>query len=86
VLQVAKSPIFSQQRLFEAINDGGYRYNFAKEVKEPFSVPEALAYLKRLPRPAKVKAAEYIWRAPEFISTPLRAAVETEPWFHEGGS
>lgn len=50
-------------------------------VKRPFSVPEAIAYLKRLPPAAKVRAAEYVWRAPEFIRTPLRTAVETEPWF-----
>ena len=55
--------------------------NFATMVKRPFSVPEAIAYLKCLPTAAKVRAAEYVWRAPEFIRTPLRTAVETEPWF-----
>jgi hypothetical protein len=57
--------------------------NFADKVKKPFSVQEAIDYLKRLPAPAKAKAAEYIWRAPEFVRTPLRRAVEREPWFHE---
>lgn len=55
--------------------------NFPTKVKRPFSVPEAVAYLTRLPAVGKAKAAEYIWRAPEFIRTPLRSAVETEPWF-----
>lgn len=55
--------------------------NFATKVKRPFSVPEAIAYLKRLPPAAKVRAAEYVWRALEFIRTPLRTAAETEPWF-----
>lgn len=55
--------------------------NFEVEVKKPFTVPEAIAYLQRLPAQAKVKAAEYIWRAPEFVRTPLRMAVQREPWF-----
>ncbi len=57
--------------------------NFTSEVNQPFTVHEAIAYLKRLSAPAKVKAAEYIWRAPEFVRTPLRKAVEREPWFAE---
>ena len=57
--------------------------NFESEVKKPFTVQEATAYLKRLPAPAKVKAAEYIWRAPEFVRTSLRKADEKEPWFPE---
>ena len=56
--------------------------NFSAEVKQPFSVKEAVAYLKRLAPAAKVKAAEYIWRAPHFIRTPLRDAVEEATWFH----
>lgn len=59
--------------------------NFNTEVKQPFSVPEALAHLKRLPPAGKARAAEYIWRAPEFIRTPLRSAVQREPWFVEPG-
>lgn len=57
--------------------------NFEVEVGKPFTVQEATVYLQRLPAEAKVKAAEYIWRAPEFIRTPLRKAVEKEPWFPE---
>jgi len=59
--------------------------NFESEVKRPFSVAEAVAHLKRLPAAGKAKAAEYIWRTPEFISTPLRSAVQKEPWFVERG-
>jgi hypothetical protein len=55
--------------------------NFAKELKQPFSVQAAIAYLKRLPPAGKSKAAEYIWCAPDFIQTPLRNAVQREPWF-----
>jgi len=56
--------------------------NFADKVKSPFSIDEALDYLKRLSPAAKVKAAEYIWRAPEFIRTPVRTAVTQATWFH----
>jgi hypothetical protein len=44
--------------------------NFAEKVKRPFSVEEAIRYLKELPAAAKAKAAEYIGRAPN-SSTPL---------------
>lgn len=55
--------------------------NFKRETNHAFSVDAAVAYLKRLPPDAKVKAAEYIWRAPEFVKTPLRTAVQVPPWF-----
>jgi hypothetical protein len=57
--------------------------NFESEVKRPFSVAEAIAHIKRLPPAGKVKAAEYVWRAPEFVRTPVRAALQREPWFVE---
>jgi hypothetical protein len=57
--------------------------NFAETVGKPFSVQEAMLYLKGLEAPAKSKAAEYIWRAPEFVRTPLRRAVGRDPWLHE---
>jgi hypothetical protein len=34
--------------------------NFENEVKQPFSVSEAVAYVQRLGPAAKVKAAEYL--------------------------
>jgi len=55
--------------------------NFESVVQRPFSVSSAVDYLQALPVAAKVKAAEYVWRAPEFVHTPLRKALETEPWF-----
>jgi hypothetical protein len=60
--------------------------NFESEVKQPFSVAEAVAYIRRLPPAGKAKAAEYIWRAPEFVRTPVRTALQKEPWFveHDG--
>ena len=47
----------------------------------PFSTAAAVSHLRSLPASAKAKAAEYIWRAPDFVSTPLRSIVQAEPWF-----
>jgi hypothetical protein len=55
--------------------------NFDDQVQKPFSVQEAITYLKQLPAAGKAKAAEYIWCAPKFIRTPLRSAIEQESWF-----
>jgi hypothetical protein len=57
------------------------RNNFADKRKQPFSIEAAKTYLKDLSPESKSKAAEYIWRAPEFIETPLRKAMQVEPWF-----
>lgn len=54
-------------------------------IKKPFSVPNAITHLQLLPPDAKANAVEYIWRAPVLTDTPLRRAVQTEPWFHFGG-
>jgi hypothetical protein len=43
----------------------------------------AVHHLQELSPEGKAKAAEYIWRAPDFIQTPLRAALQTEPWFRK---
>ncbi len=58
--------------------------NFKVERGNPFSIQEALTYLKSLTPPSKVKAIEYIWRAPDFVKTPLREALQQEPWFQDG--
>jgi hypothetical protein len=47
-----------------------------------FSVDAALRYIQRsLDLEGKSKAAEYVWRAPDFVTTPLRAALQMAPWF-----
>lgn len=55
--------------------------NFASKRNCPFSVGAAVSYVKTLSPEAKVKAAEYVWRAPEFVQTPVRRALQQEPWF-----
>jgi len=49
--------------------------------KLPFSVPNAIAHLKTLTPDVKAAAAQYVWRAPSFVDTPLRRALQIEPWF-----
>ena len=60
--------------------------NFKEKRRQPFSVNAAVSYLKTLKPEAKVKAAEYVWRAPDFVKTPVRSALQREPWFSEPGS
>jgi hypothetical protein len=55
--------------------------NFQDKRCIPFSVQEALSYVQSLPPKGKAKAVEYVWRAPCFVQTPLRTALQQEPWF-----
>jgi hypothetical protein len=48
--------------------------------KEGF-VRSAIQHLQGLPLDGKANAAEYIWRAPKFVATALRTAIQVEPWF-----
>jgi hypothetical protein len=57
------------------------RSNFQEKVKQTFSVQAAVSYVKALPAEARAKAAEYVWRAPDVVQTPLRMALQKEPWF-----
>jgi hypothetical protein len=62
------------------------RSNFTEKTNEPsFSVGTAIAYVKTLSPAGKAKAAEYVWRAPEFVRTPVRSALQQEPWFSAPG-
>ena len=55
--------------------------NFQERRRQPYTVQAAIKYLQSLDSSGKSLAAEYIWRAPSFIDTPLRRAIEIEPWF-----
>jgi len=66
---------------FDAAIWTALKSNFKEKTKQTFSVSAAVAHLKSLLPEAKVKAAEYIWRAPNFVKTPVRAAIQVEPWF-----
>jgi hypothetical protein len=60
--------------------------NFQQKTTQPFSVGAVVSHLKTLTPEGKVKAAEYIWRAPEFVKTPVRTALQREPWFSDAES
>jgi hypothetical protein len=66
---------------FDIVIWTGLTSNFKKRTDKDFSVPIAVAYLKSLPPEGKAMAASYIWRAPEFVKTSLRTALQIEPWF-----
>lgn len=50
--------------------------NFADHVARPFGVAEALEYLRNLDEDAQAEARRYVERAPEFVVTPLRRALD----------
>ena len=57
--------------------------NFAEmsEPKAAFSVDAAVAHVLARSQEDQRKAAEYVWRAPAFVRTPVRAALQAEDWF-----
>jgi hypothetical protein len=55
--------------------------NFEKETGKPFTLAAAIAYIKALDPEGKARAAEYIWKAPDFVKTEVRFALQKEPWF-----
>jgi len=55
------------------------------ECKKPFSIEAALRHIQALDSQGKAKAAEYVWRAPTFVGTPLREALQSQPWFQKHG-
>ena len=84
---VAASPVpdpidvWAQAKNLDAVIWTALTSDFAEKTAQSFSVAAAVAYLKSLPPEGKVKAAEYIWRAPDLVKTPLRAAMQVPPWF-----
>lgn len=72
---------WASARKLDAVVWTALKSNFKKRTTRAFSVAAATAYLQSLPADAKAKAAEYIWRAPELVKTPLRAALQVPPWF-----
>lgn len=74
--------IWARDKKLDAVIWTALRSNFAKEAKQPsISADAAIAYVKTLSAAGKAKAAEYVWRAPDFVRTPVRSALQQEPWF-----
>lgn len=59
----------------------GLPSNFGNATDDDFSVANAIRHLQSLPPEGKAMAAEYVWRAPNLVNTPLRRALQAEPWF-----
>lgn len=73
--------LWARSNQLEAVVWTALTSNFERKRKEPFSVTAVVAYVKTLNPEGKAKAAEYIWRAPDFVRTPVRSAIQVEPWF-----
>ncbi|ESZ78659.1 hypothetical protein [Mesorhizobium sp. L103C105A0] len=48
---------------------------------EAFSPDAAVAHLQKITPEGKAAAAEYVWRAPSLVDTPLRRRLQLELWF-----
>ena len=72
---------WAKEKKLDAVVWTALKSNFKEKVKQPFSVKAVVAYVKTLDPAGKAKAAEYVWRAPEFVQTPVRSALQHEPWF-----
>lgn len=59
--------------------------NFKEITGHSFSVQNAIRQMQSLPADVKPSAAEYVWRAPDFVTTPLRTALQAQPWFAPPG-
>lgn len=57
--------------------------NFADITGKPFGIPAGIAYLRELPEHNLAEALRYISFAPRGTATPLRAALELEPWWRD---
>lgn len=55
--------------------------NFAAQENRAFSVPNGASYLKRLQGESLDEAVRYISHAPETTDTPLRRALDRDPWW-----
>jgi hypothetical protein len=61
----------------------GLESNFKEKVGVDFTVDAAANYLKGLNSETAAIARDYIRRAPPPVRTPLRDAIEQDPWFNE---
>jgi len=77
---------WAAEKKLDAVVWTALQTNFEHKTKQPFSIEQAIAHIKSLPVNGKVKAAEYVWKAPDFVRTPLRSALQKEPWFSDATS
>ena len=72
---------WAEKKRFNVVVWTGLPSNFEEKKEIPFSIQYAILHLKNLPYEEKIKAVEYIERAPNFVDTPLRKALKKELWF-----
>ncbi len=74
---------WSDQTDFDAVIWTGLPNNFRElsDEGDHFSHASAIAHIQSLCAEGKWKSAEYIFRSPEFIRTPLRTELESLDWF-----
>ena len=57
--------------------------NFEEDRGQPFTVPDAIAYLKTLQGDSLIEAVRYIEYAPMATNTPLRRALAKDDWWRD---
>ncbi len=77
---------WAAEKKLDAVVWTALQTNFEDKIKRPFSIEQAIAHIKSLPVNGRLKAAEYVWKAPDFVRTQLRSALQKEPWFSEATS
>lgn len=55
--------------------------NFQDTTSSPFSIANAITHMKTLKESNRLSAISYVQQAPSLVNTPLRIALENEPWF-----
>lgn len=73
---------WAAQQNFDVVVWTGLPGDFKEKTGKDFSIPNAVAHLQNLTPEGKAMAATYVFRAPDFIKTPLRDALQVEPWFN----
>lgn len=74
---------WAKEKRFDVVVWTALSSNFKQETKREFTVDAAIEHLQGLSPEGKANAATYVWRAPSFVQTKLREALETEPWFQK---
>ena len=72
---------WAAEKEYDVVVWTGLPSNFKDKTGKEFSVAEAISHLQSLTKDGKSMAATYVWSAPDLIRTPLRNALQVEPWF-----
>ena len=72
---------WAKEKSFDVVVWTALPSNFKQKTKREFTIDAAIEHLQGLSPEGKANAASYVWRAPDFVQTNLREALETEPWF-----